>query len=97
MQIRSFFQSLIHPPKMPRRIQNPVLRTLLSVCGWGILLFLPVYCLLMTEYIHYADKARFAMVDGSRIFSQIAYDCITDKDFLEAVKAEFRAAVAHAN
>ena len=43
------------------------------------------------------DKARFAMVDGSRIFSQIAYDCITDKDFLEAVKAEFRAAVAHAN
>ena len=42
-------------------------------------------------------EARFSMVDGSRIFSQIAYDCITDKAFLEAVKAEFRAAVAHAN
>lgn len=60
MQIRSFFQSLIHPPKMPHNISHPVLRVLLSVCGWGILLFLPVYCLLMTEYIHYADKARFA-------------------------------------
>ena len=43
------------------------------------------------------EAARDAMVMGSRIFSHIALDCITDKDFLAAVKAEWQAAVAHAN
>lgn len=39
--------------KLPRP-----LCTLLRVCGWLILIFLPLYCLCMLEYIHYADKAR---------------------------------------
>ena len=43
------------------------------------------------------EAARDAMVMGSRIFSHIALDCITDKDFLAAVQAEWQAAVAHAN
>ena len=49
------------PIKHPHeKITHRVLRILLTVCGYGILAFLPVYCLLMTEYIHYASKARFA-------------------------------------
>lgn len=43
------------------------------------------------------EAARDAMIMGSRIFSHIALDCITDKDFLAAVQAEWQAAVAHAN
>ena len=43
------------------------------------------------------EYARSAMVSGSKIFSWIALDCITDPDYLAAVKAEYQAAVAHAN
>ncbi len=43
------------------------------------------------------EAARDAMYDGSRILARVALDCIKEPDFLEAVKAEYREAVAHAN
>ena len=42
------------------------------------------------------DKARSAMVEGSKIFSLIALECITDPDYLASVKTEYQIAVAHA-
>lgn len=45
-------------PAMPFEIHNKVLRVLLLLCGWGVLALLPVYCLGMTEYIHFSNKAR---------------------------------------
>lgn len=44
-----------------------------------------------------SEMARCAMVEASRIFSLVALDCITDRAYLDAVKTEYRAAVAHAN
>ena len=67
--VMRFFQSLYIPPKMaqviPRKVREfldryQVLRLLIRICGWCILALFPVYCFLMTEYIHYASKARFA-------------------------------------
>ena len=43
------------------------------------------------------EKARYAMYEGSQILSLVALDCITDPDYLAAVRAEYQAAVAHAN
>ena len=60
MQLKSVLKSLYTAPKQPRSIPHPLLRRGIGICGWAVLLLFPVYCLLMTEYIHYADKARFA-------------------------------------
>ena len=43
------------------------------------------------------EAARDAMLQGSQILARVALDCIKEPDFLEAVKAEYREAVAHAN
>ena len=64
MQIKQFFQSKaitswMIAPRMPRAIPHKGLRYLIQIGGWGILALFPVYCFLMTEYIHYASKARF--------------------------------------
>lgn len=45
-------------PRMPKNIKNKPLRIILKVCGWLILALLPVYCFLMVEYIHFANKAK---------------------------------------
>lgn len=57
-KLRSFLHALYTPPKMPVKIKNKPLRILFAVIGYLILVFLPAYCTLMLEYIHYADKAR---------------------------------------
>ena len=64
MQIKQFFQSKAITswttvPRMPRAIPHKGLRYLIQIGGWVILALFPVYCFLMTEYIHYASKARF--------------------------------------
>lgn len=43
------------------------------------------------------EKARYAMYEGSQILALVALDCITDPDYLADVRAEYQAAVAHAN
>ncbi len=58
--VLSFLKTWTVSPDMPRAIGNKPARNLIRICGWCILIFFPVYCFLMTEYIHYANKARFA-------------------------------------
>lgn len=43
----------------PHRIGSRPVRIAVRICGWCILALMPVYCFLMTEYIHFADKTRF--------------------------------------
>ncbi len=72
MQLKQFFQSKAITswaviPRMPRSIQHKALRYFIQICGWCIVLFFPVYCFLMTEYIHYANKASFFKFLAERI------------------------------
>lgn len=56
-------KKLLYTPgtvKPPHAIKQKPLSLCIRVCGWLIIAFLPIYCLLMMEYIHYANKARFA-------------------------------------
>lgn len=46
------------PLSMPRTIRSRPTRFLVCFIGWAILALLPVYCLFMTEYIHFANKIR---------------------------------------
>lgn len=48
---------LYAPGSMPINIKNRYVCRLIRVIGWVIVALLPIYCLVMTEYIHYANKA----------------------------------------
>ncbi|MBQ8578316.1 MAG: LTA synthase family protein [Clostridia bacterium] len=62
MRASEFFRKLYTPrsARPPHDLPGQIFPIAVRICGWGILALLPVYCLLMMEYIHYADKARFA-------------------------------------
>ena len=60
MLLKKCFCAITIAPKLPHRIRPVWLSVIVQICGWAILALLPIYCLLMTEYIHYADQARFA-------------------------------------
>ncbi len=60
MKLIRILKFLYTPPHMPWKPKNKVLRIAISLCGWAVLLLLPLYCFLMTEYIHFANKAKFA-------------------------------------
>lgn len=57
-KIKKWLKWLYTAPRMPKEIKNKPLRIILLICGWAIIALLPVYCLGMVEYIHYASKAK---------------------------------------
>ena len=65
-KVKTFLASLYTPPKMPKSTWPKWLRIILQICGWGILALLPLYCLVMLEYTHFADKERFFVFFESR-------------------------------
>lgn len=44
---------------MPVDIKNKTLKNLVRFIGWAIIICLPIYCLCLIEYLHFANKARF--------------------------------------
>ena len=52
---------------MPKNIKNKPLRVAILICGWAILALLPVYCLGMIEYIHFASRAKTLEFFTSRL------------------------------
>ena len=56
-QLPHWLTSYIYSPlSMPKTIRSRPLRLIVCMMGWAILALLPVYCLIMTEYIHFANK-----------------------------------------
>ena len=58
LKAKKFLSYLFSLPRMPHPPKNRVMRFFLLLCGWGAFLLLPLYSLLMTEYIHFANKTR---------------------------------------